>query len=247
MHKSRSQESLIRTEPTKHRGQADRPLQQHTNQIGPKSIKRRGIIIFLIPFNRSRVLKLFVCKKNRKNEVGEESDLKKEEKAKFFRFSGGGAATFGRLTTAGNPTLPCRNLQNSRRPSKAHQKTHQKEEQGRRERRESLREEGSEEREMDIRNEGKWVIHPIYTPYRTDPYLTGSTQPSPKPRPCKPIQQGPFYFSPFIFFACYLTPLGLLSTPHLHAFYFISYAFYFHSMLFCGISYFLFLSLFHAF
>jgi len=86
-----------------------------------------------------------------------------------------------------NPTLPCRNLQNSRRPSKAHRKTHQKEEQGRRERRESLREEGSEEREMDVRNEGKWVIHPIYTPYRTDPYLTGSTQPSPKPRPCKPI------------------------------------------------------------
>jgi len=37
------------------------------------------------------------------------------------------------------------------------------EEGGTGERTESLRGEGSEEREMDVRNEEKWVLHPFYT------------------------------------------------------------------------------------
>jgi len=105
-------------------------------------------------------------------------------------------------TTSGHLTLPSEKKRNSMRENR------------------EIERRGSKEREWICKNEEKWVLHPFYT----NPCPTGSTQLPPKPaRSCRPIQQGPFCFSPFIFFCLLFDIPCLLPAPPFAAF-FISFA-----------------------
>jgi len=103
-------------------------------------------------------------------------------------------------TTSGHLTLPSEKKGNNMRENR------------------EIERRGSEEREWICKNEEKRVLHPFYT----NPCPTGSTQLPPKPaRPCRPIQQGPFCFSPFIFFCLLFDIPCLLPAPPLLHFLFL--------------------------